>query len=82
MKAHPHAEATYRVVTMVDGSFGVEVAIPDTNPTTVSSFASEAAAEAWIVKDKERVQTESSAGTWFKRRGRQFVGSSARRITL
>ena len=68
MKAHPHAEATYRVVSLKDGGFGVEVAIPETYPTTVSSFASEAAAEAWIEKDKERVRAQSLAGKSFARR--------------
>jgi hypothetical protein len=45
----------------------VEVAIPDTYPTTVSSFATEAAAEAWIAQDKSRVQSETLAGKWFQK---------------
>jgi len=67
MRTHPHAEATYRVVPISGGAFGVEVSIPDRAPTTVSSFADEAAAEAWITRTKERVVTEGAAGRWFQR---------------
>lgn len=63
-KTHPHAEATYRVVSLEEGTFGVEVVIPETNPTTVSSFASEADAQAWIAKHKERVQAGVSPRQW------------------
>ena len=47
-KTHPHAAATYRVIRLDGGSFGVEVKIPDSYPTTVSKFGTEADAEAWI----------------------------------
>ena len=40
---------------MSDGSFGVEVTIPDRYPTKVSGFATKAAAHAWITKHKRRV---------------------------
>lgn len=66
-RTHPHAEASYRVVPLADGSFGVEVKIPDSYPTTVSSFTSEAEAEAWIAKHKSRVEAESAANVWFRR---------------
>jgi hypothetical protein len=69
MRTHPHAEATYRVVPLTGGAFGVEVAIPDRSPTTVSSFDTEAAAEAWITRTKERVASEGESGKWFKRPG-------------
>ena len=68
---HPHAEAVYRVVAQEDATFGVEVTIPETSPTTVTSFASEAEAEAWIEGHKDRVrqsQTLRRRGTWAKRR--------------
>ncbi|HZT86327.1 MAG TPA: hypothetical protein VFA12_00070 [Stellaceae bacterium] len=68
MRSHPHAEASYRVVALTGGRFGVEVAIPDSFPTTVSSFDTEAAAEEWIEKDKQRVQEEAAAGRWFKKK--------------
>ena len=47
-RTHPHAEASYKVIAFEDGTFGVEVSIPDSSPTIVTPFASEEAAEAWI----------------------------------
>src|SRR3981189_516773 len=35
---HPHADATYRIVPR-DRAYGVEVSIPNSNPTMVTSFA-------------------------------------------
>jgi hypothetical protein len=67
MRTHPHAEATYRVVPLTGGAFGVEVVIPGAYPATVSSFATVAAAEAWIAQDKERVECETIAGKWFQK---------------
>jgi hypothetical protein len=72
MRTHPHAEATYRVLPLSGGAFGVEVSIPDRAPTTVSSFPTEADAEAWIVRTKERVETEGASGKWFKRPGGRY----------
>jgi hypothetical protein len=68
MRTHPHAEATYRVVPIAGGAFGVEVTIPDRSTTTVSSFDTEIAAEEWITRTKERVETEGATGKWFRRR--------------
>jgi|SwirhisoilCB2_FD_contig_41_5106024_length_379_multi_3_in_0_out_0_1 hypothetical protein len=68
---HPHAEAVYRIVTQEDETFCVEVTIPETSPTTVTSFASAADAEAWIESHKDRVrqsQTLRRRGSWAKRR--------------
>lgn len=68
-RTHPHAEAAYTVVTLADGTFGVEVRIPDTFPTTVSNFSTEAQAEAWIEQHKGRVQADPGAQRWFRRSG-------------
>jgi hypothetical protein len=57
---HPHAEAIYRVISLADKTFGVEVAIPDSEPATVTSFATAADAEAWIAAHKERVARSPS----------------------
>jgi hypothetical protein len=65
-KTHPHAEATYRVIPLDDGSFGVEVNIPDTYPTTVSKFATETDAEAWITEHQRRVQSQPRRATDFR----------------
>lgn len=63
---HPHAEASYRIVLLDDGAFGVEVSIPDTHPTTVTSFPSQEAAEAWIAGHRERVQAQTLSGRRFR----------------
>jgi hypothetical protein len=55
-KLHPHAEATYSVVPLVDGTFGVEVVVPDTHPTHITGFTTGAEAEAWIARHKLHVQ--------------------------
>jgi hypothetical protein len=67
VRTHPHAEAIYDVVRLDGGGFGVKVSIPDTNPTTVSSFDNEAAAEAWIALHKSRVRAHTQPGTIFRR---------------
>jgi len=71
LKTHPHAAAAYRVIPLEDGSFGVEVKIPDSHPTTVSRFPTEADAEAWIVDHRRRVQSQMPAGGWFRTSGRR-----------
>ena len=67
MKEHPYAEAIYEVVRLDAGGFGVKVSIPDANPTTVSTFDTEAAAKAWIASHKSRIQAQSQPGTIFRR---------------
>jgi hypothetical protein len=67
MRTHPHAEAVYEVVRLDAGGFGVKVSIPDTNPTTVSGFDTEAAAEAWIASHKSRIQAQSKAGRFLRK---------------
>jgi hypothetical protein len=57
---HPHAEATYRILPVKDGAYGVEVAIPDSSPAMVTSFATEEAARTWIAEHKR--QAESGPG--------------------
>jgi len=69
MRSHPHAEARYRVIRLKDGGFGVEVAIPNTYPATVSRFATEAAAEEWITQQKQRVELAEGRRKWFRRAG-------------
>ncbi len=65
-RIHPHAGATYRIVPLAkEGTFGVEVVIPDTNPTIVTEFATEEAAETWISQHKSQV--EANAPSRFQR---------------
>ena len=66
-KIHPHAEATYRVIPFDNGSFAVEVSIPDSNPTRVSMFKTEADAEAWIAEHRRRVESQTQSGLQFRR---------------
>jgi hypothetical protein len=68
-KIHPHAEATYRVIPFDSGLFAVEVSIPDSHPTKVSPFNTEADAEAWIAEHRQRVQSQTGSGGWFRRAG-------------
>jgi len=66
MRTHPYAEATYGIVELSGGAFGVEVKTPESYPATVSSFETEAAAEAWIARKKQRV-LEQTAGNPFRK---------------
>ena len=56
VKLHPHAEAIYKVVSLLDGTFGVEVVVPETYPTHIKGFATEAEAGSWIAAHKLHVQ--------------------------
>ena len=67
-RTHPHADATYRVISLPGKVFGVEVTIPDSYPTKVSGFNTKAAAEAWITKHQRQV-AESDLLRPFGRRG-------------
>ena len=65
---HPHAEATYRTVPLEDGAFGVEITIPGTYPTTMSSFGTEAKAWGWVAEHKSFVEQNASSGSPWRRR--------------
>jgi hypothetical protein len=66
-KTHPHAEATYRVIPFENGSFGVEVSIPDSHPTRVSMFKTETDAEAWIAEHRRQVESQTQSGRQLRR---------------
>ena len=66
-KTHPHSEATYRVIAFDNGSFGVEVSIPDSHPTRVSMFKTEADAEAWIAEHRRQVESQTQSGRQLRR---------------
>lgn len=67
---HPHIDALYRIVLQPDQTFGVEVNIPEMNPTMVTHFATAADAEAWIAAHKQRVSESASRSRprWLKTR--------------
>jgi hypothetical protein len=54
---HPHADATYRIVPLKDKAYGVEVAIPNASSATVTSFATEEVAQAWIAEHKRQAES-------------------------
>jgi len=66
-RVHPHAEATYRVISLETGSFAVEVSIPDSHPTRVTMFKTETDAEAWIAEHRRRVEFPAQSGHRFRR---------------
>jgi hypothetical protein len=66
-RTHPHAEASYRVILLDNGLFGVEVSIPDSHPTRVSTFKTTADAEAWIAEHRRRVDTQTGSGRGFRK---------------
>lgn len=68
---HPHADARYCVIACDDGTFEVEVSIPDTNPTRVRPFATSSDAENWIEEHRRRVQAQSETRRWQRRPGTQ-----------
>jgi hypothetical protein len=75
---HPHAEASYRVIPIPkNGTFGVEVVIPDTYPATVTEFATEAEAEVWIVRHKRQIEANSQPNVFRRRRGANGWGGDA-----
>jgi hypothetical protein len=54
-KTHPHEGATYSIVEFPDGTFGVEVRVPESEPTTVSGLTDRASAQRWITRHQDRV---------------------------
>ena len=52
---HPHDGATYTILRLDDGTFGVEVTIPGANPVVVTGLEGEAGAEKWIARHRETV---------------------------
>ena len=73
-KEHPHAGATYSVISLKDMTYGVEVVIPGSHPTMVTSFTTEQKAEAWIADHKRRVEEGAVHKLW--RTGRRAQPSN------
>jgi hypothetical protein len=70
----PKAEPAFRVFSRGDDSFGVEITIPPTEPTSVTPFATEGAALAWIADYQKRLEKAQDAP-----RGRPRSRFTARR---
>jgi hypothetical protein len=65
---HAHAGASYRTVPLKDGTFGVEISIPGTHPTTMSSFETESKAQEWIAGHKALVELNAPFDRVWRRR--------------
>jgi hypothetical protein len=63
----PTPEANYRIIPREDG-FAIEVSLPDTYPTIVSSFASEALAAAWIENHRAKALVKRTRRPTFRER--------------
>ena len=57
------------MIPAADSAFAVEVTIPESYPTKVSPFSTEADAEAWIAAHRLRVQSTSLSKPYFRRSG-------------
>jgi hypothetical protein len=77
-KEHPHAGASYRIVTQENSTYGVEVIVPGSFPALVTSFATEESAEAWITGHKRRVEENVPRG-FMRARGLRSSGAPAAR---
>jgi ABC-type Fe3+-hydroxamate transport system substrate-binding protein len=55
-------ETIFRIFTQDSGEFAIEITIPDSFPTTVKSFPTEAAAEAWIAGYRDRLEAAKARG--------------------
>jgi hypothetical protein len=67
----PKPDATFRVFPQDDKTYGVEISILGTQPTSVTSFVTEKAAEAWIVGYRRQVKAGAGAPGrfgWARRR--------------
>jgi hypothetical protein len=57
----PSAPMAYRIMKLRSGRFGVEVTTADGRPAKVTSFETEAAAQAWIDRHKEVLENKSES---------------------
>jgi hypothetical protein len=57
-----NCEAVFRIFAQDDSSYAIEVVVPESSPTTVSSFPTQDAAEKWIVGYKARVEADDGRG--------------------
>jgi hypothetical protein len=51
-ESHPHSDATYKVISLKDGLFAIEVSVPGSLPTKITGFATKAKAEEWVSAHK------------------------------
>jgi hypothetical protein len=56
-KQHPHLGATYKVISLPEGSFVVEVTLPEAPQVNVTGFTTQDAADAWIAQHEQQIAT-------------------------
>jgi hypothetical protein len=74
---HPHFGATYRTDQLSDGSFCIEVSIPDTSSVKVTGFGTEELAEAWIAGHQRQIANGPRTRRQQFRRWKKFVPGSS-----
>lgn len=52
---HAHTDAVYKVVSLRDGKFAVELLVAGSLPATITSFLTESDADRWIADHKAEV---------------------------
>src|SRR5579859_7356384 len=60
-------DAESRIFLQEDGTYAVEIRMPDSFPTTVTSFTTEAAAESWVENYRTRVEAVRAGGKRIRR---------------
>jgi hypothetical protein len=60
-KQHPHFGATYKIVRLIDDTFGVEVTIPGAPFVNVTGFGTEGLAAAWVADHEREIATGTMA---------------------
>ena len=60
--AYLHVAATYRIIPLDGGSFGVEILAAGTKPAMMVPFVTKAAADIWIIDHKDRRALRRSHG--------------------
>lgn len=64
-----------KLILTLKRATALEVAIPDTYPEYREQLRYRAAAEAWIARNKRRVQSESLARKWFRKTDKVWRGA-------
>lgn len=74
---HPHIvvmttqeitpETAFRIFLQDDQSYAIEVTIPDSFPTIITRFDTEAAAEKWIAGYHARLEAKPARKSWGRR---------------
>jgi hypothetical protein len=67
------AGATHKIVVRKNNTFEVRVAVPGTHPTTVTGFATRAAAERWVAEHREALAAGRPVHQSFQETGKALT---------